>query len=63
LSDDGDVFGIRVGRWKVVILEQNHEGLDIWRLGFEKLRAAKIFDLLNNEEQRNRKPVPAALPG
>src|ERR1700741_4290658 len=37
-SDDGDVFAVRVGRWKVVFLEQLHEGLDVWRLGFEKLR-------------------------
>jgi hypothetical protein len=46
LKYDGDVFAIRVGRWKTVFLEQNHEGFDIWRLGFEKLRAPKFFDLL-----------------
>jgi hypothetical protein len=34
IRDDGDVFAIRVGRWKVVFLEQLHEGLDVWRLGF-----------------------------
>jgi arylsulfatase len=37
-SDDGDVFAVRVGRWKVVFLEQLHEGLDVWRQRFEKLR-------------------------
>jgi arylsulfatase A-like enzyme len=51
-SDDGDIFAIRVGRWKTVFLEQNHEGLDIWRLGFEKLRAPKIFDLLADPFER-----------
>jgi arylsulfatase A-like enzyme len=30
-SDDGDIFALRVGRWKTVFIEQNHEGLDIWR--------------------------------
>ena len=35
VCDDGDVFGIRVDRWKVVFLEQLHEGIDVWRLGFE----------------------------
>jgi arylsulfatase A-like enzyme len=56
-SDDGDVFAIRVNRWKVVFLEQNHEGLDIWRLGFEKLRAPKIFDLLADPFERGDKSL------
>ena len=30
-SDDGDIFAIRYNRWKMVFIEQNHEGLDIWR--------------------------------
>ncbi|HET9377709.1 MAG TPA: hypothetical protein VFO40_22235, partial [Chthoniobacterales bacterium] len=46
------VFGIRVDRWKVVFLEQLHEGIDVWRLGFEKLRAPKIFDLLADPFER-----------
>jgi arylsulfatase len=51
-SDDGDVFAIRVGRWKVVFLEQLHEGLDVWRLGFEKLRVPKMFDMLADPFER-----------
>jgi hypothetical protein len=51
-SDDGDIFALRVGRWKTVFIEQNHEGLDIWRLGFEKLRMPKIFDLLADPFER-----------
>src|SRR6266481_5410773 len=51
-SDDGDVFAVRVGRWKVVFLEQLHEGLDVWRLGFEKLRTPKIFDMLADPFER-----------
>jgi len=51
-SDDGDVFGIRVGRWKVVFLEQLHEGFDVWKLGFEKLRVPKVFDMLADPFER-----------
>jgi len=51
-SDDGDIFALRVGRWKTVFIEQNHEGLDVWRLGFEKLRLPKIFDLLADPFER-----------
>jgi hypothetical protein len=51
-SDDGDIFALRIGRWKTVFIEQNHEGLDIWRLGFEKLRVPKLFDLLADPFER-----------
>jgi arylsulfatase A-like enzyme len=44
-SDDGDLFAIRYGRWKTVLIQQNHEGLDIWMKGYETLRIPKIFDL------------------
>jgi arylsulfatase A-like enzyme len=51
-SDDGDVFAIRYGRWKSVFLEQNNEGLDIWRKGFTKLRFANIYDLYSDPFER-----------
>ena len=44
-SDDGDLFAIRVGNWKVDFIEQNHTGIDIWRQGFNKLRSPKLFNL------------------
>jgi arylsulfatase len=44
-SDDGDLFAIRVKDWKAVFIEQNHEGIDIWRQGFNKLRIPKIYNL------------------
>ncbi|MGH7287406.1 MAG: arylsulfatase [Myxococcota bacterium] len=44
-SDDGDLFALRYDRWKIVFIEQNHEGLDVWMKGFEKLRIPKLFDL------------------
>jgi arylsulfatase len=44
-SDDGDLFALRYGPWKIVFIEQNHEGIDIWRQGFQKLRIPKIFNV------------------
>jgi len=35
-----------------LFLEQLHEGLDVWRLGFEKLRVPKIFDMLADPFER-----------
>ena len=44
-SDDGDLFALRYSDWKVVFIEQNHEGLQIWTEGFNKLRVPKIFNV------------------
>jgi arylsulfatase A-like enzyme len=44
-SDDGDLFAIRLQNWKVVFIEQDHTGMDIWQKGFEKLRVPKLFNL------------------
>src|SRR5262249_46464384 len=44
-SDDGDLFAIRIQDWKVHFIEQNHTGIAIWREGFNKLRAPKLFNL------------------
>ena len=44
-SDDGDLFAIRYQNWKVVFIEHNHEGLDIWKKAPEKLRLPKMFNL------------------
>jgi arylsulfatase A-like enzyme len=44
-SDDGDLFALRYDRWKIVFIEQNHEGLDVWMRNYETLRLPKIFDL------------------
>jgi arylsulfatase len=51
-SDDGDMMAIRVGRWKVVFLMQEHEGIDVWKREFTKLRAPMIFDLLGDPFER-----------
>ena len=56
-SDDGDVFAIRMGRWKSVFIEQNHEGLDVWRKGFDKLRVPNIYHLLADPFERGDKSM------
>jgi arylsulfatase len=44
-SDDGDLFALRYSNWKIVFIEQNHTGIDVWMQGFNKLRLPKIFNL------------------
>jgi arylsulfatase A-like enzyme len=56
-SDDGDLFAIRYNRWKMVFIEQNHEGIDVWMKGFEKLRLPKTFDLYADPFERSDKSI------
>ena len=42
-SDDGDLFAVRVGPWKISFIEQYHTGMDVWRKGFEHLRRISQF--------------------
>jgi arylsulfatase len=58
-SDDGDMMAIRVGRWKVVFLEQEHEGLDVWRRELTKLRAPKVFDIVGDPFERGDSSIYA----
>jgi arylsulfatase len=51
-SDDGDLFGIRVKDWKIVFIQQNHTGLDIWEKEFERLRVPNIYNLLADPFER-----------
>ena len=44
-SDDGDLFAIRYKDWKIVFIEQNHKGFEVWQKGFEHLRIPKIFHI------------------
>ena len=44
-SDDGDLFAVRVGPWKITFIEQHHTGLDVWRKGFERLRIPNLYNL------------------
>src|SRR6201988_4261373 len=45
ISDDGDILGIRMGDWKVVLMEQRAKQLMCWFEPFVKLRAPKMFNL------------------
>jgi arylsulfatase len=38
--------------WKVVFLLQEHEGLDVWKREFTKLRAPNIYDILGDPFER-----------
>jgi arylsulfatase len=51
-SDDGDMMAIRVGRFKITFFMQEHEGIDVWKREFTKLRAPMIYDLLADPFER-----------
>ena len=44
-TDDGDLAGLRYDQWKVVFLEQQHEGLRVWQEPLTPLRAPLLFNL------------------
>jgi len=52
ISDDGDILGIRMGDWKVVLMEQRAQQLMCWFEPFVKLRAPKIFNLRRDPFER-----------
>lgn len=51
-SDDGDLFALRYGRWKISFIEQYNTGLDIWLNQYTKLRGPKIYDLYGDPFER-----------
>jgi arylsulfatase A-like enzyme len=44
-TDDGDLAGLRYGKWKMVFLAQQAEGFDVWRLPLVPLRFPFLIDL------------------
>ncbi len=44
-SDDGDLTGFRYNKWKIVFMEQQAHGMNVWRAPLVPLRLPKIFDL------------------
>ncbi len=45
-SDDGDLFAIRLGKYKFHFnIQETETGLDVWRKPLTKLRAPYVFDL------------------
>jgi arylsulfatase len=45
-------MAIRVGRFKIHYMTQDHEGLDIWAKEFTKLRVPKLFDIVSDPFER-----------
>lgn len=52
ISDDGDILAIRMGDWKVVLMEQRAKQLLCWFEPFVPLRAPKIFHLRRDPFER-----------
>jgi arylsulfatase len=52
ISDDGDILAIRMGDWKVVLMEQRAKQLLCWFEPFVALRAPKIFNLRRDPFER-----------
>jgi arylsulfatase len=52
ISDDGDILAIRLGDWKVVLMEQRAKTLQCWFEPFVKLRAPKMFHLRRDPFER-----------
>jgi arylsulfatase A-like enzyme len=52
MSDDGDVLAVRIGDWKMVLMEQRAKQLACWFEPFVKLRAPKIFNLRQDPFER-----------
>ena len=52
ISDDGDILAIRMGDWKVVLMEQRAKQLMCWFEPFVKLRIPKMFNLRQDPFER-----------
>jgi arylsulfatase len=44
-TDDGQPAALRYNNWKITFLKQNAVGIDVWRKGYEELRAPMIANL------------------
>jgi arylsulfatase len=44
-TSDGDLGALRYDRWKILLLQQDAQGLDVWIEPFDQLRAPRIIDL------------------
>ncbi|MCC6794836.1 MAG: arylsulfatase [Candidatus Hydrogenedentes bacterium] len=44
-TDDGDLAAIRLNRWKMTFLEQEHKGFDVWNREYTRLRVPNIYDM------------------
>ena len=51
-TDDGDLAGLRYDQWKIVFMEQQAHGLEVWQQPLVTLRAPKIFNLRTDPFER-----------
>jgi len=51
-NDDGDLVGVRSGRWKFVLMEQTAKGLDVWFEPLDELRRPRLIDLRGDPFER-----------
>jgi arylsulfatase len=51
-TDRGDLAGVRYDRWKVVLMQQNSIGLDVWSDPLADLRMPRIIDLRTDPFER-----------
>ena len=51
-TDDGDLAGLRYDQWKIVFMEQQAHGLEVWQQPLIPLRAPKIFNLRTDPFER-----------
>ena len=52
ISDDGDILAIRMGDWKMVLMEQRAKQLMCWVEPFVPLRVPKMFNLRRDPFER-----------
>ncbi len=52
ISDDGEILAVRMGDWKLVLMEQRARQLACWFEPFVKLRAPKMFNLRRDPFER-----------
>ena len=56
-NDDGQLTGVRVQHLKVVFIEQQHKGLEVWRGEFTSLRIPKVFNLRSDPFERGDESI------
>jgi arylsulfatase len=52
-TDDGGMAALRYDNWKLTFLKQNAVGIDVWRKGYEELRAPMLCNLRMDPFERS----------
>src|SRR4051794_688694 len=52
-TDDGDLCGLRFDQYKLVFMEQQAHGLEVWMQPFMQLRAPKLFNIRSDPFERS----------